>query len=423
MQLDRAVAELSLADSRDLLALDWGASQRTMPVGQLDFLFPAFVGEACRGVFLPDEVTDRALAAARRVAANPALQALAWHCHWCLYRSSDDPDWSKVRLPWMPDVLEEATGMFYLLVLLSWFPQMRSVHESHSLPEQVVRDSMDQIYQRGVSCGRQLGSWGLDAGAARWLSNYLRGEIYALGRLAHQFWGFEGLLRVYRHAATSKVIALSDSGVSYSADGQLCRDENADRAWTARLRVTDDEIVGHPILPTGRAAQEDVHLPTAEWRQVLGRGDPILYFHIPGGSPLDHEECGASFRDAMSFFPRYFPERPFRAIYCQTWLLDTQLEEWLSPTSNLVRFLREFYLFPGGVSEDVLWGTVFGGRPADLGRAPRGTTLQRAVLDRVVAGRSIAPRACRCFLFQEDFDWGRQVYRSERFPWGLVGEG
>ena len=420
MDLDRVVSELGIGESRELLQPAWDASQDAMPEGEVSFLSAAFVDEACRGIYLPEEITEAAVEAAQRVSGSPALCALAWHCHWCLYRYAHYPSRLADRWPSMEGVPGDADGLFYLLVLLSWFPHMEAVHRAHALPEPVVRESMDQIYQRGVTCSDMFGRWGLDGHAARWLSNYLRGEIYALGRLVHQFRVMDDPVRVYRHGASSMVIALSEDGVSYRADGQRFRKGDTGRMWRSRLVVTGEEIVGYPILPTGCAVEQEVVLPAGEWVPVFGRGDPVLSFHIPGGTPLDHGACGESFRAAMAFFPRYFPERPYKAFYCSSWLLDTQLERWLPPASNLVRFLQEFYLIPGGISETSILQAVFGGVPEDLSRAPGETTLQRAILDHLLEGKRIDPGAGRCFLFPEDLDWGGQVYRNTKFPWGLI---
>ena len=161
MDLDRVVSELGIGESRELLELAWDASQDAMPEGEVGFLSPAFLREACRGVYLPEEITEAAVEAARRVGGNPALCALAWHCHWCLYRYENYPSRLADRWPSMEGVLGDADGLFYMLVLLSWFPHMEAVHRAHALPEPVVRESMDQIYQRacraaGCSAG---GGW------------------------------------------------------------------------------------------------------------------------------------------------------------------------------------------------------------------------------------------------------------------------
>ncbi|MCE2438034.1 MAG: DUF5596 domain-containing protein [Candidatus Latescibacteria bacterium] len=422
MELNRVVEDLGIEPSREVLEPAWEVSQRVMADGEVPFLSPDFVSEACRGIYLPEDIVEAAVAAAARVANEPALRALAWHCHWCLYHvegysSRLADDW-----PCMKGPLGELAGLFYLLVLLSRFPQMRATHRAHGVSERVVRESMDQIYLRGESCSEIFGQWGLDGHAARWLANFLRGEIYALGRLEHQFNVMNDPFRVYRHRESSVVVALSEDGVSFRRDGQRHRGGDAPPAWTSRLRITGDRIAGHPILPSGRACEEMVTLAAADWVSVLGPGDPVLYFHIPGGIPLDHTACGDSFRAAMDFFPRHFPDRPYKAFFCGSWLLDTQLEDWLPSGSNLVRFLREFYLVPGGISERSILQTVFGNAADDLSRAPGDTSLQRAMLEHVSSGRAIDPRAGKCFMFPEDLDWGRQVYRTTKFPWHLVGD-
>ena len=420
MDLNRVVLDLGIEKSRAALESEWEVSQSAMPEGEVCFLSHDFVNEACRGIYLPEEIVQAAVGTAARVAESPAMRALAWHCHWCLYRVEGYSSRFADNWPCMTGSLGETAGLFYLLVLLSWFPEMRAVHRAHGLPEQVVRDSMEQIYLRGVTCSGIFGRWGLDGHAARWLANFLRGEIYALGRLEHQFNVMNDPFRVYRHRDSSMVIALSEDGVSYRPDGQRHRGGDTSGAWTSRLLVTGDRIAGHPILPTGRAVEKMVTLNAADWVPVLGPGDPVLYFHIPGGIPLDHAACGDSFRAAMDFFPRHFPERPYKAFFCGSWLLDTQLEDWLPPGSNLVRFLQEFYLLPGGISERSILQTVFGNASSDLSDAPMDTSLQRAMRDHVSMGRRIDPRAGKCFLFPEDLDWDRQVYRTTKFPWHLV---
>jgi hypothetical protein len=149
---------------------------------------------------------------------------------------------------------------------------------------------------------------------------------------------------------------------------------------------------------------------------VLADEDPVLHIHIPGGEPMSHSLCGESIRSAIDFFPRHFPERPFTAFCCSSWILDTGLESLLPPTSNLVRFQREVYLVPTGIRDDSVLRNVFGGMPDDLEKAPRDTALQRAILEVLQSGRSLPTGGGGCFLLPEDFDWGKQVYRRQRLP-------
>jgi len=271
----------------------------------------------------------------------------------------------------------------------------------------------------------RLGGWGLSAHDARWLANILRDELHRQGRLSFQSRTLdEGVLpcRVYRQKRSGEVIALCLDGVGFCDDGHRPGPEAdaAEPTWTSRLAVREEEIVGNPALPTGRAVRAEVRLDTSEWSQVLTPGDPVLVFHIPSGQPLDHEQCGESFRRARGFFPRYFPDWPFRAFWTSSWILDTNLERWLAPESNLVRFQRELYLVPGAIRPTSLLRWVFGRTPEKMATAPRETSLQRAILDDLADGAPYQPHAGRGFLLPEDLDWGKQVYRKSRFPHGLV---
>jgi hypothetical protein len=215
-------------------------------------------------------------------------------------------------------------------------------------------------------------------------------------------------------------LALSEDGVTYTREGQLAgaAGEEGDGRWTARLALTDGAVTGSPILPQGRALNREASLPASEWRQVLGPGDPTLNLHIPAGSPMSHQECGESFRRAIEFFPKHFPERPYSAFVCGSWLLNGELQEFLPLESNIVRFQKELYLFPIGLNRDSVFWRVFGGVPEDLGEAPRDTALRRAILDRAASGEPFRPTAGGCFLFPEDLDWGAQVYlRQDLSPW------
>ena len=87
----------------------------------------------------------------------------------------------------------------------------------------------------------------------------------------------------------------------------------------------------------------------------------------------------------------------------------------------MVRFQKEVYLFPRRLDENGILRRAFGALPADPARAPHDTTLRRALLERLCSGRPLTPRAGACFLLPDDLDWGAQVYRTQKFPWRLLG--
>ena len=242
-----------------------------------------------------------------------------------------------------------------------------------------------------------------------------------MGRLQFVPTPFFGELRAFRHRATGAVVALADAGVRFRRDGQYdgsggIHDEAG--AWTAAADDTDAEFVGCPITPRGRATPRQVRLPKAEWRQELQRDDSVLAIHIPPGAPMAFDACGDSICTAAEFFPKHFPDRPFRAFACGSWVLDVQFEDLLPTTSNLVRFQKEVYLFPtvGGTGE-MPWQTKL--RKPRSGETPaKMTTMQRAFYKHVEKGGRF--HGGGCFLFPQDLKWGAQVYRSQRLPWPWV---
>jgi len=418
VKLEEVIAEVGVAESEEVLRVEWERSQQSMPEGELLFLAPQFLSEACRAAYLDEEVGEVLSAVGRRAAGNRALRALAWHFHHCLYGTDGYSGQSIRDWPSLEEVLGEDGGLLYLAALLSGLPTMQRVHGEHGVPAEVTRDTiLDlKLWLEGRKREHPESQWGLVPFNLWWLSYHFRGELYRLGRLQFQFGSLGREIRVFRHRDSGLVAALSEDGMRYRADGGRAGSEE-DGCWVARLVAGESETTGCPILPEGRAIRREVTLRHAEWQPVLAAGQPVLYIHIPAGGPLAHDLCGQSFGSALDFFPKHFPERPFDGFCCHSWLLNAELAEFLPESANIVRFQREFYLFPIALgSDDLLW-RIFDEVPKDLTHAPRDTTLRRGVLDRLLSGQGLRPIGGGCFLLPEDFNWGAQVYRRQEFPW------
>ena len=112
-------------------------------------------------------------------------------------------------------------------------------------------------------------------------------------------------------------------------------------------------------------------------------GDPALSIHVPANEALSPDACDASIaRMRSGFAGRHL-------AVCTSWLLDDQLAEYLPAESNIITFQQRFQLVPDARDDDefmLRW--VFGAnRPASLDVLPRDTTLQRAIVDHLRAGR------------------------------------
>jgi len=416
VKFEEMVSELQLGQQGDALQAGWQQSQEEMPP-DLPFLEPEFVRWACGQVYVPEGMAEAAAQIAERIAGSEALRRLAWHMHYRLYRAKST-QWDDVcAWPTLQASLGDEAGLFYLVVLVSNVPEMQELHRKREVPAEVVRDTLLDM-RNWLATDWKAGRRGLVPMHVAWLQNHLRGDIYRLGRLQFQFGSFYYQLRAFRHCRTNVVVALAEEGMTYTLDGRRPHGEQ-DQAWTASLTITDTEAVGCPLHPAGRAVHRQVRLSLAEWRQELAPGDKVLHVHIPGGAPLHHEACGESFRRAMEFFARHYPEYRFATFCCSSWILNTWLEEALSPDSNLVRFQRELYLFPTSQWPNSMLHRVFGEGAVDPATAPRDTELRRAIISALEQGQDLRGGGGGMFLFPQDFGWGAQVYRSQKLPFDL----
>ncbi len=114
--------------------------------------------------------------------------------------------------------------------------------------------------------------------------------------------------------------------------------------------------------------------------------DKVLNVHIPAGADLSEQAITASFENAGRFFQKM--GYPHEAAVCESWLLDSQLEQWLRPDSQMLSFAKRFDRFrvysPGSWAHRFLFGTEV--PPAQLTEQDAHSSLQRAVLAHWQAG-------------------------------------
>jgi type II secretory pathway pseudopilin PulG len=140
-------------------------------------------------------------------------------------------------------------------------------------------------------------------------------------------------------------------------------------------------------------ANKDYLEAATKWVDGLKQsGGTAIDLHIPEAGPLTPQAVDASFDEARAFFPRHFPDEPYTAFACGSWLLDPQLLEYLPEDSNVVQFQRRFelepYAEPEGLNCDVdVLRFAFRTLTTPLDQLPRRTVLERAIADHLKAGR------------------------------------
>ena len=424
MDLREVRSQLDLDYDYETLPVDWAVSQENAPRGRAPFLNHDEILRAYRDARVPEAAHAAFTKAAARVRETPCLAALLWHCHYQLFVKGSNAPATRIA-PDPKAALGDLSGMFRALVMLSGVPNMLRRHAERKIPETITAHTLEDLalwmeeYHRTHN-----GVWGL--AQLGWLTNHLTGRLYRVGRLQFIARKFSVPLEVFRHRKTGRVCALSLAGIRYRADGQVdgTNDLYDPRgAWLSRLDRTQEAVTGNWVSPDSAAHREPVALPRADWEPALDAESTVLEIHMAAGSPLGYDECGASVSEGLDFFRRHFPEDEYAGLQCVSWLLDPQLQAVLPETSNIVRFMREFYLFPLVTDAGQACERAFDQYPLNLRDAPRETSLQRALLTHVESGGRF--RCGGCFMLARDLDWGSRIYlaRDSEPPPQRVGGG
>jgi hypothetical protein len=380
----------------------------------------------CRRIDMPEGGVNELAQIAAEVSWNDSLLAIFTDFH---QKTALRGEWERdsADLPVHPQVAEvlgERNSLFYLLAYLAAMPYAEREYLRRGIAMDIFHDTMRDIsvwvqdaYDiEGVWRFRQFG----------WIWEHLSCELFRLGRLQFKLTTFDDQVTAYRHNSSGKIRLLAAPDVPLRADGAALGagklppgyesffpavPEPVEESWLPVFEALPGGWRGHLISPYGNALKEEKFLPRPEWEQILKQGDTILDMHIPRKDCFNNQACADSLRQAHAFFQTFNPERPIRAGFCHTWFFTPQLQQILPPESNIVRFQREFYLYPFAGGPGFLWLFAFGRQYPNPATAPRDTSLRRGVLDWLAQGKQIFDLPG--LMFHTPEEWGTQPYMRE----------
>lgn len=277
-----------------------------------------------------------------------------------------------------------AERYFNLFPLLLRMGEVQHKYAVRQIPDAVLRDTLRDV-RRWIDAYRTRYGRGGFAESC-WLHRHFAASLFALGRLQFEHTVFTDPIEVWQHTDGDNVLlvcgAIASNG--FFADSEGVRGLPVRQA---SITVTETEVCGYPVLPSGRISHEPVALARGPWQLILSSGDPVLNIHIPSGSPLSYESCEESFAYAAKFFPHHFPDQPFCGVICRSWLCSSDLATFLPEESNIVRFQRRFHLYPlPGANADQAFERVFPRSGRLMADDEVSSSLQKAIVSYVRDG-------------------------------------
>ena len=307
--------------------------------------------------------------------------------------TSDHACWNEA--PWRKYTRQGTLGETFLLAfpILHHVESIRAYYNERGIPERYLRAVMSDL-QRWLETHRQrAGTPGFSE--IGWIREHVCARIFEIGRLQFQpgLWNIPVTAIVHKKTGERLLVAKAD-GETITSDGGYGSAAGARQEGLVPLHYKESEngIEGHRLTAKGRISRDLERFPHDDWELLVAPGSPVINLHIPCGSPLAPQACRDSVREALRFFPTYFPDWPIaraKAMVCVSWLLYPDFQEILSPKSDIVGFQRLFHPFPvPRMGDHQFYERAFvpWGRAATRDKLT--TSLQFALFDHIQAGHT-----------------------------------
>ncbi|MBP5640616.1 MAG: hypothetical protein J6X55_14120, partial [Victivallales bacterium] len=295
------------------------------------FLEEPFIREYYVKAELAPEHLQEVLEFAKIMNSRFDYRVLAWHLyrHYALLQG-----YMEQPLPQLLEPFGVESGKLYLLVGLSLLPVIEARVQREHLPTQFAVDACKRLgplpFYYEVA---HDGHFGIKPESLRFLLHYRDQAMFRIGRFDFYLTKEFTYPEIYRKG--SEIKAFCPEGWNIDANDE--QTDKEDKIVRTTHIVTDGAtLTGTPIdLVNGKAMKSEETIQLSDWTLVSKRGtDWMLHFHIPGGGGMKPELSRQSFRDAIAFFKKHFPDKPVSLIMSNSWIFNPDLMPYI-PGSNM----------------------------------------------------------------------------------------
>ena len=258
-------------------------------------------------------------------------------------------------------------GLLFAALYLARYERLEEILAERGIPDRYKAGSLflyKTVFRKNKNC---YGSYGLRGMYRSSATHYMTPDKFILGRLCFEVTKFSSSYEVYRNTKTGETLPIAQPGFQYMEDGKC-----------------------FTFLESGRLQMEPIQLHLPDYEKALKTGDSIISVHIPAEGRMTPELVDEAFKLAEDFFPKYFPDVDVKAWMCGSWLLNTDMQEFLKPDSNIIRFQKRFRVVLTGPNGYSLYWHIFGVENfVPLDELKPINKFQQTFLDRVKAGKTL----------------------------------
>ena len=274
-----------------------------------------------------------------------------------------------------------ATDMFRIYPLLSCIPAWISRFEDHNFSDDEIKSVFGVLYQSLNLSKISMGKYCFTQIYYNWTLLYTWCEIFDCGSFNFQFIKMKSPIILLRNRESGKHTIMMTDG-EFHRSGRILGSagfEDTEGSFAAEFTETDEAYVGHTACDS-LVSKEIIVLKKSEWECVAKAGDDMLSIHIPKNADLSKEAILTSFENGMKIAKERFPERNPKFIFCSSWIIDAQLEDFLSDKSRIIGLAKSFLRFPikSKTGRDG-FSFIFSGYNGPESELPEDTSLRKKI--------------------------------------------
>ena len=314
---------------------------------------------------------------------KPDLQLLAWIYYYTLFESGKEYSHEISELP-MPELSEKKyPGMLAAVIFLASSEHLNSWIENNNAYNSFYDDYFSN-YRRFINVNyRDRGNLGICGAYIYWLYAYSKPKIFRIKRLSFEMSRFRSYYDVYLFEQTGEHIPIARSGYRYGIDG---RQTDSLEGFEPVSEIINHRLKGYTYDKNGLLIFQPVFIDLNLYKLVISLNDYVISIHIPGDGKLSEDDVLDSIQSARLFFKEKFPDFHYKAFVCSSWLLDTDLSQFLSPESNILMFQQCFRIILSDINNYSLYSHIFNVKLCPPEHLIPKNRFQSAILDYIKNG-------------------------------------
>lgn len=284
-----------------------------------------------------------------------------------------------------------ARNMFAPLLLIREIPDAVKRYEKLGLTDAQIKKNLGNIKINLWVHEITAGYPSLSQGLYNWLTLYTKALIVDHKGFNYQPHSWMHDSMVLKNKKSGECVIVMTSGV-FHKDGLFLGSAGIteeEGSFKVEFNEYTDMIFAHPVK-NGRVQPKIEKFDKSEWKVVLRRGDDVISLHIPRNTNLDPDYVSESFKEGCELVKKLYPDRSFKCLMCNSWLMEPKLVEILGPDAKLSKFTTRFAKHPiKDTAGAGCLGYVWPGEKCPIEERSERTTLQRGIKKLMLDGSFI----------------------------------